>query len=195
MTAQKKAVFLDRDGVLIHDVHYLSRLEDIKFYPDVAEGLRRLKAAGYQLVVVTNQSGVSRGFFPESFVIDCHNELNRTLAVHQAQLDHLYFCPHHIDGNPPLNVHCNCRKPAPGMINRAQRELDLDLSQAFMIGDKLSDVEMAVNADVRGILLTTGQGKDAVGPVSVKYPDIPVFTDFTDAVDFILSFPETPKTG
>ncbi len=190
MTIRQKAVFLDRDGVLIHDVHYLSKLDDITLYPDVPHGLSRLKAAGYLLIVVTNQSGVARGYFPDSFVRECHDEINRILAPHHVQLDHLYYCPHHINGKPPLDIQCECRKPAPGLIYQAHGELDLDLDQATMIGDKLCDVELAANAQIRGILLTTGHGRDAVEQVAESFPDTPVFSSFNDAVDFILTSPD-----
>lgn len=187
MTTQRKTVFLDRDGVLIHDVHYLANLADIQFYPDVPAGLRRLKTAGFQLVVITNQSGVARGYFPISFVETCHKEMNRILESHQASLDALYFCPHHVDGQPPLNIHCHCRKPAPGLIYMAQNDLDIDLDRSYMIGDKTSDIELAINAGVAGILLTTGQGEQAVDHIRRTYPAIPVCSSFTGAVDRILS--------
>ena len=187
MSTRQKAVFLDRDGVLIHDVHYLSRLEDIKIYPDVPPGLRRLKEAGYLLVVVTNQSGVARGYFPETFVSECHTAINQYLLPHEIQLDRFYHCPHHIDGNSPLNIRCECRKPSPGMVFQAQEELNINLDESYMIGDKLSDIQLAVNANLQGILLTTGQGTDACQAVAESCPDTPVFSSFLAAVKYILS--------
>lgn len=186
MNISPKAIFLDRDGVLIHEVNYLSSLSDIYFYSDVPQGLRALKKAGYLLIVVTNQSGVARGFFPVSFVEECHHEMNRILADYKVELDHLYFCPHHEDGFAPYNIPCICRKPEPGMISQAVEDLQLDLECSVMIGDKLSDVELAINAGVEGILLTTGHGMNAVDEVTAKYPLTPVFRSFGRAVDYIL---------
>ncbi|MBT4090185.1 MAG: HAD family hydrolase [Deltaproteobacteria bacterium] len=186
MSDQRKAIFLDRDGVLIHDVHYLSKLEDIQIYPDVPKGLRRLQDFGYLLVVVTNQSGVARGYFPQKFVRECHDRINQLLEVHQVQLDHLYYCPHHVSGLPPYNLKCDCRKPAPAMIQQAEKELNLCLQASVMIGDKRSDVELAINADIKGILLTTGQGASTSQSVAQDYPSIPIFPSFTQAVDYII---------
>ncbi|MBU2646388.1 HAD family hydrolase [bacterium] len=187
MDDQQKVVFLDRDGVLIHDVHYLSQLEDIQFYPDVPDGLKRLQRSGFLLVVITNQSGVARGYFPPSFVSDCHARMNQILASNRVTLDHLYFCPHYHSGSAPYNIDCECRKPAPGMIFRARRELNLSLQHAYMIGDKMCDVELAHNADITGILLTTGQGREHQQPVLQVYPSTPVFSSFSQAVDYIIS--------
>jgi len=188
MNNQRKAVFLDRDGVLIHDVHYLSNLENIQIYPDVPKGLKRLKNYGYLLVVVTNQSGVARGFFSQDFVRECHEKINQLLEIDQVQLDHLYYCPHHINGLPPLNIECDCRKPAPAMVKRAEKELNLSLQDSFMIGDKRSDVELALNANIKGILLTTGQGAPVAPLIAQDYPSIPIFQSFTQAVNHILEF-------
>lgn len=186
MNNGRKAVFLDRDGVLIHDVHYLSDLSDIHFYPDVPDGLKRLQDEGYLLIVVTNQSGVARGYFPLSFVNECHQEMNRFLSEQvRITLNHLYFCPHHPDGYPPYNEVCECRKPSPGLVLRAQQELYLNLNRSFMIGDKLSDIEMGRNAGVSSILVTTGQGFEAVEPVRRRFHRVPILDSFTRAVDWI----------
>jgi len=185
MHDQQKAIFLDRDGVLIHDVHYLSKLDDIQFYPDVPAGLRRLHEYGYLLVVITNQSGVARGYFRQTFVRECHERMNQMLEINHVKLDHLYFCPHHINGLPPYDFECDCRKPAPGMIQKAEKELNLDLQASFLIGDKQSDVEAAQNGNVSGILLTTGHGKEYAQPVALDYPSILIFPSFSQAVKHI----------
>ncbi len=186
MDDQRKAIFLDRDGVLIHDVHYLSNLEDILIYSDVPKGLKLLKDCGYLLVVVTNQSGVARGFFSQDFVRECHQRINQLLEVHNVQLDHLYYCPHHINGLSPLNIECDCRKPAPAMVQQAEKELNLNLQDSFMIGDKQSDVELALNANIKGILLTTGQGAPVARKIARDYPSIAIFQSFTQAVNHII---------
>ncbi len=182
-----RAVFLDRDGVLIHDVHYLSDLGQIRLYSDVPSSLIRLKAAGFLLIVVTNQSGIARGYFDEEFVGKCHVELNNIFLQQNIQLDAWYYCPHHPDGDKPYNQVCDCRKPAAGMIDKATKEFDIDCKKSFVIGDKISDVELAVNTNASGILLKTGHGIKHSKAVSVKYPKIPIFDTFSEAVDFIIN--------
>ncbi|MBT4289215.1 MAG: HAD family hydrolase [Deltaproteobacteria bacterium] len=159
MTNQTKlqaAVFLDRDGVLIHDVDYLSDLKDIHIYEDVPEALSKLKKAGFLLIMVTNQSGVARGYFDEKFVEASYGNIQASLQNQSATLDGMYFCPHHIIGRPPYNIKCNCRKPLPGMILEAEKQFNIDLSRSYMLGDKLCDVELAKNSRTVGLLLKTG---------------------------------------
>ncbi len=183
----EKAVFLDRDGVLIPDVHYLSDLKLVELYPDVPTGLKRLRASGFKLIVVTNQSGVARGFFTEEFVRQAYDEINRLLEKSMIQLDCLYYCPHHPQGKKPYDIVCNCRKPAPGMIRQAVGDHNIDTSLSYMIGDKMSDIELAINSNLPGIWLKTGYGKEAAAAVSAKYPQTPVFENFSQAVDSIVS--------
>ena len=187
MTTIKPAVFLDRDGVLIHEEHYLSCLEQITLYDDVAEGLKRLKEQGFLLIMVTNQSGVSRGYFDEEFVKAAFEKINKNLSSAEVAIDAMYYCPHHIKGNPPYNIECDCRKPAPGMIQNACRDFEIDLDRSFMIGDKLCDVKLAVNAGVKGIQVLTGHGEEEVEKVQAALPETPICERFTGAVDFILN--------
>ncbi|MCP4751791.1 MAG: HAD family hydrolase [Proteobacteria bacterium] len=187
MSGTQRAVFLDRDGVLIRDVHYLSDLKDVEFYPDVPEGLRVLKKCGFKLIMVTNQSGVARGFFTEEFVHRVYEEMNRHLDRSGIQLDALYYCPHHPHGKPPYDVECSCRKPSPGMIRQAVQDHNIETGQSYMIGDKRCDVELAVNSKLSGILLETGYGRQDAKPVRAAYPQIPIFPTFSKAVDFIVS--------
>ncbi len=184
---KQKAVFLDRDGVLIHEVHYLSRLDQIELYDDVSEGLRRLKTAGYMLILVTNQSGVARGYFDEEFVSQANDHLNNLLVNLKSGLDAIYYCPHHLEGNSPYNIACDCRKPAPGMIQKAVVEHNINSKQSFVIGDKISDIELAMNSGTQGILLKTGHGQKHSEILVEKYPEVPVYDKFSDAVNYILS--------
>ena len=186
MNHNQPAVFLDRDGVLIHEVNYLSDLKQIKIFQDVSEGLNKLKAAGFQLIMITNQSGVARGYFTEDFVLEVFEKINSLLEEDHVQLDKIYYCPHHISGQPPYNISCQCRKPAPGMIKKAQSENSIDLSRSFMIGDKVSDIELAINAQIQGILLTTGHGATEKAKIRQNYPEIPVFDSFARATAYIL---------
>lgn len=150
----RSAVFLDRDGTLIEDVGYLSSISQIKVLPRVVDGLKLLKSMGYLLIVVTNQSGVARGFFSEGFVLNVHDILGRLFKDNGVAIDAFYYCPHHpTEGFPPYNVNCDCRKPKTGMIKRAICEYDIDISNSWVIGDSLVDVQLARNAGCKGILL------------------------------------------
>jgi len=152
-------VFLDRDGTLIEERGYLSKLEDIALFADTAAALRRLRDAGFALVVVTNQAGIARGYFDEAFVQKAHRYLGEMLAAEGIVIDGYYYCPHHPDGLvPEYSRVCRCRKPAPGMVEHAARDLDLDVDRSFVVGDKWLDVELATNAGARGILVRTGYG-------------------------------------
>lgn len=150
-----RAVFLDRDGVLIEDTGYPDDPERIPLLPGVAEGLARLQAAGWRLVVVTNQSGIARGRFTLARLAEIHDRLLAQLAAADITIDALYFCPHHPEAPLPEFHHaCDHRKPLPGMLLSAARDLDLDLTQCWMIGDKESDVRAGHAAGCRTLRLT-----------------------------------------
>ncbi len=146
-----RAVFLDRDGTIIEDVNYLNKIEDIKLLPYAKEGLTLLKNNGFKLVVVTNQSGIGRGYFSEEFVNKSHTIIDSMLG---NIIDKFYFCPH----TPYDN--CLCRKPKTGMIDEAVKDLKIDITKSFVIGDKESDIELGLNAGITPILVETGYGKD-----------------------------------
>jgi D-glycero-D-manno-heptose 1,7-bisphosphate phosphatase len=155
----RPAVFLDRDGTLIEERGYLSKLEDIALFEDTPAALRRLREAGFALVVVTNQAGIARGYFDEAFVQKAHRYLGEMLAAEGIVIDGYYYCPHHPDGLvPEYSRVCRCRKPAPGMVEQAARDLGLDIDRSFVVGDKWLDVELATNAGAHGILVRTGYG-------------------------------------
>jgi D-glycero-D-manno-heptose 1,7-bisphosphate phosphatase len=157
----REAVFLDRDGTLIEEVHYLATPEQVRLIPGAAEAVRKLNDAGVLVVVVTNQAGVARGYFPESRVAEVHARLSALFAEHGAKIDAYYFCPHHpTEGVDLYRVECECRKPKPGLLLTAARELDIDLAQSWMIGDKLADSGAGVAAGCRAILVRTGHGHE-----------------------------------
>lgn len=143
-----KAVFLDRDGTLIHDVHYLSSPDQIVLVEPMVDVCRALQDAGYLIVIVTNQSGVARGMFPEERVHEVHDRLTEMLSVHGVVVANYFYCPHHPSAgdNPAYTRVCACRKPAPGMLLRAADELGIDLAQSMMIGDKECDVQAGAAA-------------------------------------------------
>lgn len=147
--APRKAAFLDRDGVINLDRAYVSRWEDFEFVPGAIDAMRRLKQAGYALVVVTNQSGIARGYYSEAQYQALTAAMQQALADAGVVVDAVYHCPHHPKGEvAKLAIECDCRKPAPGMILRATKELNLSLADSFLVGDKPSDIEAARAAGV-----------------------------------------------
>lgn len=153
----ERAVLLDRDGTLVYPRHYPSQPAELVLYPGVASELRALQQAGFRLVVVTNQSGIARGLFTEEALARMHEHLAAELGRAGVQIDGWYYCPHHPDGCiPELARRCECRKPQPGMLLRAARELRLDLGRSWMIGDILADVEAGNRAGCRTVLVDLG---------------------------------------
>lgn len=152
----KRAIFLDRDGTINVEKDYLIAPADLVLLPGVGAALRRGREAGYLLIVVTNQSGVARGYFTATAVEELHDHLQRELLPYGVQIDAFYFCPHHPEhGAGP----CDCRKGEPGMLLQAARDHHIDLAASWMIGDKRSDVEAGNNAGCRSILVRTGYGE------------------------------------
>jgi D-glycero-D-manno-heptose 1,7-bisphosphate phosphatase len=149
---RRPAVFLDRDGTIAEEVGYLNHAERFRMFPFAGAAIRRLNEAGFAVIVVTNQSGVARGYFPESLVGEVHERMRRELEVQGARLDGVYYCPH------GAKEECDCRKPGTGMIERAAREHALDVSGSFVVGDRLSDLEMAARAGCKSVFVRTGYG-------------------------------------
>jgi D-glycero-D-manno-heptose 1,7-bisphosphate phosphatase len=158
-----RAVFLDRDGTMVHDVGYLSRVEDVRWFPYTVDAIRLLNRAGFLVCVTTNQGGVGLGLYDEPAVHALHNWMDRTLTAAGARIDAWFYCPHHPQAiTEELRRDCECRKPAAGMIRQAAARFAFDPSASFVIGDKLLDVEMAGRAGGRGILVRTGYGDEVV---------------------------------
>jgi len=160
----RPTAFLDRDGTVIVERHYLGDPAGVTLLPGAAEGLRRLSAVGVQLVLVTNQSGVARGYFTEEDMHAVHMRLSHLLAEEGVTLDAIFTCPHHPDAN------CACRKPRVGMLEQARRELSVDWERSAVIGDKPCDIEMGRAAGLTTILVRTGYGANPAGPTACK-PD------------------------
>jgi D-glycero-D-manno-heptose 1,7-bisphosphate phosphatase len=153
------AVFLDRDGTLIEEVGYLDRVERVSLYPYAADAIRALNRAGLRVVMVTNQSGVARGFFSEAVVHEVHDHIATLLARGGAQIDAYYYCPHHPDGRvTEYAVRCECRKPGRGLVDRAVGELGVDPLRSFAVGDRWVDIGLARRFGGRGVLVRTGYG-------------------------------------
>lgn len=157
-----RAVFLDRDGVLIEDTDYADSFDKIRIFDFAYDAVRKLNESGFIVIVVSNQSGVARGYFPLSFVIQTHEMLKQRFIIHHAIIDEFYFCPHHPEGTiEEFSIECECRKPKPGMILRAKRDFNIDLSHSYLIGDKKSDLETAVPLGITPMLVRTGYGLES----------------------------------
>ena len=155
----RPALFLDRDGVLTVENSYITRPEDLKLAVGAAEAVRALNAAGVFAVVVSNQSGVARGFMTEQDMADVHARLEQLLGDDGARLDAAYYCPNHLEGTVErFSRDASCRKPQTGMIDAAVRDLGVDLSRSAMVGDQLTDVELAERAGIPCVLVETGKG-------------------------------------
>jgi len=156
-----RAVFLDRDGTLSEDVGYASDVTQYRLFPWTIPALRALRHAGYRVIVLTNQSGVARGYFPEALVQAVHLRFERELREQGAQWDAVYYCPHHPEWIVPAYRRvCSCRKPETGLVERAAREFGLDLSQCVFVGDKYTDILLAHRVGARGVLVLTGHGAE-----------------------------------
>jgi D-glycero-D-manno-heptose 1,7-bisphosphate phosphatase len=184
-----RAVFLDRDGTVNEEVGYLRDLADLRLIPGAGVVIRRMNEAGLLVVLVTNQSGVARGYFPESFVHEVHDRLAQMLALDGARIDAVYYCPHHpTTGNARYVKECSCRKPGTGMIDQAVKDLAIDVKQSYMVGDKWIDVELGQRAGTHAILVRSGFAPDDPGnirPRHLKDPDLIAHT-ITEAAEWII---------
>jgi len=191
----KPAVFLDRDGTLIHDVGYLSRVEDMQWFPWAIDAVRLLNRAGFLVCVTTNQGGIGLGFYDEPLVHQVHELMSADLATAGARIDGYYFCPHHPRAvRDDLRAECECRKPKPGMIRQAQAAFQIDLSRSFVVGDKLADVGLASSVGVPGLLVKTGHGESELARHGGTMPGAAFVADTVfEAVSWILSAAGFPK--
>jgi len=186
---RNRAVFLDRDGTINEEVGYVNHIERFFLLPRVGQAIRLLNRHGWKTVVVTNQSGVARGYFPESLIHQVHQKMKKLLESEEAHLDRVYYCPHHPDlGVPPYRQKCRCRKPATGMIEEATKALALDLSQSYMVGDRGVDIEFAHHIGAKAILVLTGYGKGEWEYSGAQWKVKPdhIAEDLFEAVQWIL---------
>jgi D-glycero-D-manno-heptose 1,7-bisphosphate phosphatase len=179
---RQPAVFLDRDGTINEEMGYINHLSRFRLLPQAVPAIRRLNAAGLKVVVVTNQSGAARGYFPASLVDEIHALLQKILAAGGAHLDGIYTCLHGPDDD------CACRKPRPTLMEQAARDLNLDLSRSYAVGDRYRDIETAANAGTKGILVLTGYGRGEYEYLRAaqRVQPVKVADDLLDAVEWIL---------
>ncbi len=157
----KQAVFLDRDGVICREEGYISDPRRLQLLPGSGDAIRLFNRNAITTVVITNQSGVARGFFPEGAIAEMNRAMTERLEEQGACLDGIYYCPHHPEGIiESFRKVCDCRKPATGLLTRAARDHGIDLSRSYLVGDKRSDMECACRAGVKGILVLTGYGAE-----------------------------------
>jgi D,D-heptose 1,7-bisphosphate phosphatase len=183
----RPAVFLDRDGTLLEEAGYLDRLERLVFFPYSVDAVRLLNHGGFAVVIVTNQAGIARGIFKESFVAEAHRHIADRLALGGACIDGFYYCPHHPDAViEALRQDCDCRKPRPGMFTRAARELGLDLAKSFVVGDRWHDLEAGQRVGARGILVRTGYGRTEEASPKPGVQPAAITDNVMEAVSWIL---------
>jgi D-glycero-D-manno-heptose 1,7-bisphosphate phosphatase len=180
----RPAVFLDRDGTILEECGYLDRLDRLTLFPWTADALRLLNRAGFATVVITNQSAVARGLIEEDFVHAVHREIDRRLEGTGGRIDRYYYCPHFAESKiERYRLECGCRKPAPGMIQQACREMDLDPSRSVMVGDRWLDVVCGRGAGTGAILVRSGPDR-AEAPEGVHADAI--LNNLMEAVAWIL---------
>ena len=183
----RRAVVLDRDGTLIEEAGYLDRLERLVFFPYSVDAVRLLNQAGFVVVVATNQSGVARGLVEESFVHEAHDYISARLAAGGARVDGYYYCPHHPDAvREAYRQRCACRKPAPGLLQRASEDFQIDLPRSFVVGDRLNDLAAGSSVGARSLLVRTGYGRITEKALPPGAAPAAVVDNLIEAVSWIL---------
>jgi len=179
-----KAVFIDRDGTINVDGPYLSDPEKFKMYSGVCDGIKKLKENGFKIIVITNQSGIARGYFTEKDLDAIHTKMKREFKKFDVELDGIYYCPHHPDDN------CNCRKPNTGLFDKAIKNHGVAVKDSYMLGDKMHDIDAGKRVGIKGILIPVQDEKDKTIHEEHKWdfhPDY-IACNFTDAVGWILKY-------
>ncbi len=183
---KRKACFIDRDGVLIKEENYISDPAKVSIIPGVPEALSLLKEQGYLRIVVSNQAGVARGYFEESQIKVIEKRIEELLAASGASVDAWYYCPHHPKGKvEAYSFDCDCRKPAPGMLKKAEKDFNIDVKESFLVGDKISDIEAGQAAGChKSIMVRTGHGEEELDKNGAE--GLIIAESFSDAVNMYL---------
>lgn len=186
----KPAVFLDRDGTINEQMGYINHVTRFQMLPKAAQAIRLLNDNDIPVVVVSNQSGLARGYFPKKVLDEVHEKMNKALKDEGAYLDGIYYCPHHPEAKEEeYRKACDCRKPKTGLFIQAAADLELDLTKSYVVGDRFSDMKAAANCGATGILVLTGYGRgdlEYVGPELDIKPDH-VAEDLYGTVEWILA--------
>jgi D-glycero-D-manno-heptose 1,7-bisphosphate phosphatase len=186
---RKPAVFIDRDGTINEQMGYINHISRFVLLPGTAEALKILNRHGFLVIVISNQSGVARGYFPIDFVEKIHSYMKDLLQKKGAVIDEIYFCPHYEEGVvPEFSIACACRKPRTGLIEMARENFDIDMANSYVVGDSFSDIDMAHRSNLKGVLVTTGYGLgeiDYVLPGSQTKP-VHIAKDLLHAVNWII---------
>ena len=193
----RPAVFIDRDGTINEQMGYINHPSRFVLLPGAAEAVKILKDNGFACFVVSNQSGVARGYFPIELVYEVHDHMQELLAAKGARLDGIFFCPHHPQGAvPEYAISCSCRKPRTGLIEQAKGKLAIDMNSSYVIGDRCQDLEMARRAGLEGVLVLTGYGRgerDYILPRERVRPAY-IAEDLLDGARWIINS-RTQRTG
>lgn len=182
-----KAVFLDRDGVITQEPpHYAHRIDELKFIPRSREAIRLLNENNFVVVIVSNQSGIARGYYPEEDTVTFNQEMEKKLAEIGAHIDAIYYCPHHPEAKiEKYRIDCDCRKPKNGMIKTAVIGLNIDVNRSYIVGDRWSDIEAGKITGCKTILVKTGNGMQSLQNSTIACDH--VANDLYSAVEHILS--------
>jgi len=183
------AVFMDRDGTVSEEVGYMRDPEQFRLIPQSAEAIRLINENSLKSIVITNQSGVARGYFSEETVSRVHQKMEKLLSELGAHIDGIYYCPHHPEGIvESYRKGCDCRKPASGLLTQASKKHAIDLASSYMVGDKVTDLQLAHGVGARAVLVLTGYGRDELEKIkklSLKKPEY-VACNLLDAVKWII---------
>ncbi|MBD3224507.1 MAG: HAD-IIIA family hydrolase [Caldithrix sp.] len=156
---QVKAVFLDRDGTLNEEMGYINHQSRFRIFEFVPEAIKKINDAGYLAIVITNQSGIARGYFDEQLLQRVHDKLLNEASLRGGRIEKIYYCPHHpTEGIGHYKMDCSCRKPKIGMLKLAEKEFQIDLNGSIMIGDRYKDIEFAHRAGLKAIMVLSGYG-------------------------------------
>ncbi len=185
----RPAVFLDRDGTINEQMGYINHISRFHLLPEAASAIKLLNDHDIPVVVVSNQSGLARGYFPKELVDTVHDKMNNLLAEQGAQVDGIYICPHHPEAKEEkYRQECNCRKPKTGMLQQAAEDLNLDPARSFLVGDRWSDIKCAAQAGCTPVLVLTGYGKgdyEYISPGQEIQPDF-VGENLLEAAEWII---------
>ena len=186
---KRPAVFIDRDGTINEQMGYINHVNRFVLLPGTAEAIRLLNGNQFLVLIVSNQSGVAREYFPIALVDEVHAYMKVLLESEGAKIDGIFFCPHHPHGNSSeYSVVCNCRKPGTGLIDKACEDFDIDMGSSYVIGDRCTDIELAHRAGLNGILVKTGYGRGEIDHVlpHTQYEPAYIAQDLLSAVRWII---------